>query len=140
MPGYFNIDIQALPGINLVCDCNERIPLPDNSADEILAINFVEHLRNDKRLHILNECWRLLKPNGILDILVPDCTAGIGAMIDPSHYSFWQMGTFKYVSEQAYRDLYNTVANFKVIECKQDSITGKSMGVVYVKFKGVAIK
>lgn len=138
--GYFGIDIQALPGVDLVCDANKRIPLHDNCASEILAINFLEHLENNKRIHILEEMWRLLKPGGTVYILVPDATEGQGAYMDLTHYSFWTLGSFKYVSEKPYRDLYNIKANFEILELRKDKEMGAALNVVYVVAKMKAIK
>lgn len=44
---------------------------------------------------IMNECWRVLKMDGILDIVVPT-TDGRGAFQDPDHKSFWNRNTFWY--------------------------------------------
>ena len=65
------IDCQKLLGVDLVCDCNERIPLQDSCAEEINATDFLEHVRNDKRIHIMEEIHRLLKPGGRLVSLTP---------------------------------------------------------------------
>lgn len=130
--GYYGIDAQALPGVDLVCDCNERIPLPDNCAREVIAINFLEHLHNDRRIHIMNEIWRLLKPGGLAHILVPDATEGQGAFMDPTHYSFWCLNSFKYYTEEDYRNLYGIKANFKVLELRKDKKSGESVDVVYI--------
>lgn len=57
-------------GFNKVADM-EIAPLPfdDKSVDYIYAHHFFEHLHDVK--NCLNECWRVLKPEGILEIIVP---------------------------------------------------------------------
>jgi SAM-dependent methyltransferase len=49
-----------------------RIPLPDGSADVIYASHIVEHLDLDDARAFLGEAWRVLRPSGILRLVVPD--------------------------------------------------------------------
>jgi predicted SAM-dependent methyltransferase len=111
---WFGIDCQALPGVDLVCDCNERIPLDDNCADEIAAYDFLEHVRNDRRIHIMHEIWRLLKPGGVLTSSTPS-SDGRGAYQDPTHYAFWNENSFYYYTNDDYRALYGIIPKFDVI-------------------------
>jgi predicted SAM-dependent methyltransferase len=137
--GFFGIDAQALPGVDLVCNCEQRIPLSDNCAKEILAINFIEHVHNDKRIHIMNEIWRLLANKGTVHILVPDATAGQGAFMDPTHYSFWCINSFKYYTEDEYRNLYGIKAKFKVLELKKQRIESNDVDYVFAKLEAIKI-
>ena len=113
--GYFGIDVLRLPGVDLVCDCNQVIPLEDNIAEEINATDFLEHVNNDKRIHIMTEIWRLLKPGGIFTSRTPS-TDGRGAFMDPTHYAFWNINSFLYYISNDFRTLYNIVPKFDVIE------------------------
>ncbi|HDH45468.1 MAG TPA: methyltransferase domain-containing protein [Thermococcus sp.] len=83
--GYFGIDKVYYPGVDLVYDCNQGIPLPDNCADEVRAIHSLEHF--DDQTAIMWEIWRILKPGGRLVFEVPS-TKGEGAYI-PDHRNFW---------------------------------------------------
>jgi len=47
----------------------EPLPYKDNTVDYVRADHFLEHL-NDCR-HLLNEVWRVLKPEGEFEIYVP---------------------------------------------------------------------
>ena len=49
-------------------DCDRRVS--DGFLDEILALDVFEHLSVDVQPW-LDECWRLLKPDGLLDFRVP---------------------------------------------------------------------
>jgi len=128
--GYFGIDVQSLEGVDLVCDCNEIIPLPDSCAEEIHAVDFLEHLYNDKRIHIMNEAWRLLKHGGLFYSKTPS-TDGRGAFQDPTHYSFWNQNSFRYYYDQPHRALYNIKANFQVVSLKTTPFDKD--GVCYVE-------
>jgi SAM-dependent methyltransferase len=115
--GYFGIDRQLLPGVDLVCDCNERIPLDDNVADGINATDFLEHINNDKRIHIMSEIWRLLKPDGMLTSMTPS-TDGREAFQDPTHFSFWNENSFYYYTCDEHRKLYAIAPKFAIISLK----------------------
>lgn len=72
-PGYINIDIRELPGVNLVLNLEaDPLPYDDNSVDEILAKDVIEHFsfRNIER--VLKEWHRVLKPGGLLTVQTPD--------------------------------------------------------------------
>ncbi len=115
LAGYFNVDCQNIEGVDLVCDCNLPIPLADSIADEINADDFLEHINNDKRIHIMSEIWRILKPNGILRSYTPS-SDGRGAFQDPTHYSFWNENSFYYYTCDEHRKLYSIVPKFDIIE------------------------
>lgn len=112
--GYFGIDSRACPGVDLVCDCNERIPLDDNVADEIVANDFLEHVRNDKRVHIMDEIWRILKPDGIFRSSTPS-TDGRGAFQDPTHTAFWNENSFYYFCNDVCRIRAGITAKFDFV-------------------------
>ncbi len=48
------------------------IPLEDRAADFIYSSHFLEHLDKESGRRLLEECWRVLKPGGVLRIGVPD--------------------------------------------------------------------
>jgi len=50
----------------------KMVPLSDNSADIVYCSHFLEHLNKDDGRHFLAECFRVLKPGGLLRIAVPD--------------------------------------------------------------------
>lgn len=111
--GWYGIDCQALDGVDLVADCNKTIALPDNVACEIRAFDFLEHIRNDRRIHIMTEIWRLLKPNGLFTCFTPS-SDGRGAFQDPTHYSFWNENSFWYFTDDAHRALYDIKPKFSI--------------------------
>ena len=87
------IDIKNF-GQKYICDIDkDKWPIPDNTYDGIHAWNILEHIKN--KIHVMNEAFRVLKPNGIIEIVVPDIARKIElAVSDPTHVSFWVMGTF----------------------------------------------
>jgi predicted SAM-dependent methyltransferase len=69
--GWINIDLS--PEAELSLDMRERIPFDDGSAAIIYSEHFFEHLDypNDAK-HFLRECFRVLEPDGIFRVGVPD--------------------------------------------------------------------
>jgi SAM-dependent methyltransferase len=98
LPGYVNCDIVAAPGVDLVHDVSTGIPFPDDSFDEILAIDFIEHIVPARTIHLMNEMWRVLRPGGLLRVHVP-AAPGITAYQDPTHVSFWNEESFTYYQD-----------------------------------------
>jgi predicted SAM-dependent methyltransferase len=48
------------------------LPLPDASTDYVYSSHFLEHLHEDDGKRFVSESYRLLKPGGVIRILVPD--------------------------------------------------------------------
>lgn len=61
--------------------------------EEIQAHHVLEHI--DRLCPLMDELWKLLKPNGILDIIVP-CFPHGAAIADPTHRRFFIPETFDY--------------------------------------------
>jgi SAM-dependent methyltransferase len=71
-PDWINIDI-APQGTEVVRhDLSRGIPLPDASCDVVYHTAVLEHLRPADASAFLMECFRVLKPGGILRVGVPD--------------------------------------------------------------------
>jgi predicted SAM-dependent methyltransferase len=102
LQGYLNVDTWVpLPQLNGdLADCEfKRVdlrrmwPWKDESVEELRAYDIIEHLPD--KIHTMNEAWRVLKPGGMFDIIVPT-TDGRGAWQDPTHVSFWNRNSFWY--------------------------------------------
>lgn len=68
---FKNIDVIDHPGV-IKADITKLIPEEDESVDLILCNHILEHIPFDKEMTTLDEIHRVLKPKGILWILVPD--------------------------------------------------------------------
>jgi predicted SAM-dependent methyltransferase len=71
LKGFTNIDSEAYEGVDLLAIV-PPIPYPDNSADELWACHFLEHLDQPTGAEFLRECFRVLRPGGQLGVVVPD--------------------------------------------------------------------
>ena len=83
------------PEITVVHDLNQRPwPWADGSADMIIARSVFEHLRLTL-VETFDECWRILKPGGLLYVKVPYWKAE-NAWMDPQHRWRWAPHVFDY--------------------------------------------
>ncbi len=56
----------------LWADATKRIPLPDNSVEVLYTSHMLEHLDRQEAKAFLREAYRVLSPNGIIRVAVPD--------------------------------------------------------------------
>lgn len=54
------------------CDASRRLPYRDRSVDKVYTSHFLEHIPLKRGLRVLRECYRVLKPGGVIRIVVPD--------------------------------------------------------------------
>ncbi len=72
-PGWVNVDAFPAPGVNCVYDCRRSLPFPDGSARIVYTEHFFEHLDYHEEVpSFLAECHRVLRPGGLLRLIVPD--------------------------------------------------------------------
>jgi predicted SAM-dependent methyltransferase len=70
LEGWVNVDIQDLPGVDVVADVTEGLDFVDVEA--VYAEHFLEHLRIDDAVNFLAECHRILRPGGWLRLSTPN--------------------------------------------------------------------
>ncbi len=63
---------RPLPGHIRYFDLRKRFPFPDESVDAIYAAHVWEHLTLSVAKHATAECYRVLKPGGVLRLAVPN--------------------------------------------------------------------
>ncbi len=81
------------PEIDIAYDLNILPwPWPDNSFDLITASAVLEHLKLNL-VESLNECWRILRPGGLVHLKLPYWKAD-GSYCDPTHYWVFTLGSF----------------------------------------------
>ncbi len=67
---FVNIDI-AKPAEKRV-DVRRGLPYRDGSVDYIFSEHFLEHLSREEAIRFFEECYRTLKPGGVLRVATPD--------------------------------------------------------------------
>lgn len=115
--GFINHDITQLPGIDVVHNLNSYPwPWEDNSIDEIIAIDVLEHV--DDFLPAMEELHRIIKVGGGLNVKVPYWNS-VFRHIDPTHQRGFHEVTFHFFDPS--KDLcklrsYYTNARFTIKE------------------------
>lgn len=54
------------------CDASKRLPYADESVDKIYSSHFLEHIGKNEAERVLKECYRVLKKDGMMRLIVPD--------------------------------------------------------------------
>jgi len=100
--GWCNIDItqytdkKGKDKVDIVMDVEkEKLPFEDNSIEKIQADNVFEHL-GEGFIFALNECYRVLKKNGVLRGIVPMAGTPVDFM-DITHKRHFIIESFNYI-------------------------------------------
>jgi len=69
---WVNIDMASLSDDVITVNLLKGIPFPDNHFDVVYHSQVLEHFAKEKALDFMTECFRVLKPDGIIRVVVPD--------------------------------------------------------------------
>ncbi len=71
-PDWINLDAAPISPEVIAHDLHCRFPYAADSFDGVYGSHVLEHLEPQVGVRLLQECYRLLKPGGIVRIVVPD--------------------------------------------------------------------
>jgi SAM-dependent methyltransferase len=113
--GYINLDMVALNGVDVTHDLS-RFPYPfdDNTFDEIVAIDVIEHLPNT--IKVMEELYRICQNGAKVIINVPYWNHRV-AYGDVTHARVFDFSSFDYLdasTRQGQKRAYYSSAQFKV--------------------------
>lgn len=69
---WINVDMKSNSTDIIAVNLLNGIPFPDNSFDVVYHSQVLEHIPNEKAQNFIKECFRVLKPEGIIRVVVPD--------------------------------------------------------------------
>lgn len=69
---WVNLDLSSRDASVVQYDINQGIPFADGSFDAVYHSHVFEHLKPEQGERLLQECFRVLAPGGVLRIVVPD--------------------------------------------------------------------
>jgi len=72
LEGWVNVDADVTVQPDMLWDLRRSLPFPDGSVAAIFHEHLLEHLPLAAAAPFTRECWRVLRPGGILRIGVPD--------------------------------------------------------------------
>lgn len=75
LPGFFHVDAIPFDHLDRVGDISSLYFLTTNTVDEIYASHVLEHFKRADLPKVLQEWQRVLKPDGILRLAVPNFSA-----------------------------------------------------------------
>jgi SAM-dependent methyltransferase len=78
-PGWINSDIKDEPGVDLVADVLEGLPIESESLDYISSVHALPMISLPDIVRVLEELRRTLKPGGTLRLVLPDLEKGFAA-------------------------------------------------------------
>lgn len=140
--GFVGLDRVKMIGVDIVCDLDkERIPLNDNSVDEIYSMHFMEHT-NDL-LKTMEEVWRVCRSNAKITIAVPYFKS-VGAFRDPTHKQFFTYNTFDHFTDTRKFPNFYSKSKFEIMRKKllfypsDSNIYGKIRFIHMIPFQWIA--
>jgi predicted SAM-dependent methyltransferase len=90
LPGWMNTDITGTPDV--VFDIRGPWPIPDDQLKEVRLEHVLEHVEYPNgATHVLSECFRVLKPGGVVRIGVPDSALVINAYVEGNDAEYFRI-------------------------------------------------
>ncbi|MBP6311729.1 MAG: methyltransferase domain-containing protein [Flavobacteriales bacterium] len=71
-PDWVNIDMASNSPDVIVANILKGMPFPDNTFDVVYHSQVLEHFPKERAHAFIKECCRVLKPNGVIRVVVPD--------------------------------------------------------------------
>ena len=99
MPGWVNVDMADLPGVDCVCDLEAPLPFESDTIDEFVGIDLVEHIRDP--LAFMGELYRIAKPDAVCTFVLPYGSSD-DAWEDPTHRRPYFIGSWMYFAQPTY--------------------------------------
>jgi predicted SAM-dependent methyltransferase len=72
LPGWLNTDVYVSSLDLIFLDATDRLPFRDCQFDYIFSEHVIEHITYEYGSSLLKECFRILKPNGVVRVATPD--------------------------------------------------------------------
>jgi predicted SAM-dependent methyltransferase len=99
--GWLNTDYAPLPG-SAFLDATRQFPFADASFAFIYSEHMIEHVPYPAGLAMLKECYRVLKPGGVIRIATPDLAFLATLHRDPQkaqHLRYIQFATDRHIGD-----------------------------------------
>lgn len=110
--GAVGIDVNPGTDADIVWDLNVfPYPLDDNEFDLVICDNIIEHL--DDPVKVMEELYRIVKPEGLIRIIVPYFSSP-ESFADITHKRFFSLTSFDVFNPDDGRSFYSS-ARFRVV-------------------------
>lgn len=81
-PGWLNSDLKQAPGIDISCDLRDGLPIEDDALDYVASNHALPMIAYPDLVPALGELRRVLRPGGVLRLILPDLDRAIAAYLD----------------------------------------------------------
>jgi len=121
--GAVGLDNIALSGVDIAHDLLKfPYPIEKESFEKIYLRHVIEHFYLNDFEKILNECFRILTSDGVLQITVPHAFS-ISAFTDPTHKQFFTFGSGHFWDKKYQKSYYNEIdSSWELINVKCNNI------------------
>jgi predicted SAM-dependent methyltransferase len=79
--GWINADVDDGPQVDLACDIRAGLPIESDSLDYVVSVHALQELAYEEVVPALEEIRRVLRPAGVLRLVLPDLSKGIRAYV-----------------------------------------------------------
>lgn len=120
------------------CDVTKGLPYKDGEVDIVFSSHLLEHLTREEGIRLFQECYRVMKPGGIIRLSIPDTRRITQKYLDGeiSDYRYVNTGVERCMDDaDAYYNLL--LANHKTIYDK-DSLTKMLEKTGFVKIEAIS--
>lgn len=89
--GFVGCDVNYHPGVQYVVNALDLIDyVEEESVDEFWSRHFFEHLSFDQGEALLRDCYAMLKPGGVFQLMVPDLLFHLSQLCNPYETSVFR--------------------------------------------------
>jgi SAM-dependent methyltransferase len=112
-----NLDRLADVEPDVLCElATDRIDLPDDSVDAVLALHVLEHIGRQGEIegwfHFWAEIYRVMKPNALLRFECPH-SASLWCWADPTHVRAINEYCFLYLNQDSYKVTGSAIPDYR---------------------------
>ena len=103
---WVNIDGYPDCNVHFVLDFSRGLPFPDQSFDGVFCEHVIEHFTFEDAAQLCTEIARILKPGGVVRIIVPDAERVVRSYIDDPAALIAYRGTTGLTAMQVVNDFF----------------------------------
>jgi predicted SAM-dependent methyltransferase len=94
LDGWIHVDWNMACRPDVVADCGGRMPFADGVADFLHSEDFLDQLPMARAEAFIDECHRILRPDGVMRLLTPDLRKLVDLYLrdDPRLLELWEAG------------------------------------------------
>lgn len=108
--GWVHLDADThLPHLDAIWHAEDGLPCDDATCDYIYNEHFLEHLSIQQGMAFLRECRRVLRPDGVLRVAMPDMRDSVGHYLENDWQNQPWMATHGYTWIQTGCEYLNVV-------------------------------